>query len=616
METIRRYRTQVDSSGSSSIVRVLPSARQRPFLPFSVEPKKYGYGIVFKEKGLFSDKWYYRGLDGRVSVRTGEPDWVNKPGDPGELAEGVKRIYILLPSGARAVQAIKTAQFAAVEFAKKSKGSGCKFASALWDGSSWVSGCVRNIFFFFKTPNPAITAAWGYTSAMGVVWGPVTVVSSLKALKKAKRIGDVAGARLARMGVAKGVLETGSGAVMGGIRTLSLVQLSTTSKAMAVASNVLGIASTVGFVAIFAIYVARFSRTLAKAVPLLRELKKTLGGDGKGFDILEKMATLSDDERKKCGRVIEFDPNSDQLKKMVTEKVELTDKERALLTIDDKDFVEREIKQIKELDADERDNLKIRYLKEISHAKMVKEVEYRRIVGGTSLVMIKEYRGKTFSTPELSLNAKEAIVKKAQRELRVKIVEHSLLLFALLIGIASFILTTVFSAGTVAIVGYAMMLVMNVIMTGADTKALIDSSRGLKKLSTKEKVTIAAMMVLTIGIMATSAFFTGGGSLLIVALIIGIMMVGIQGTGLAYAWHKDRDNKRKEKELADSHDYGVLVHDPSLTGRIDFADDSTDLGFGDLMGAPRTIVPVMPASKKVRGRNKPRYPHIDGVCLL
>ena len=96
-------------------------------------------------------------------------------------------------------------------------------------------------------------------------------------------------------------------------------------------------------------------------------------------------------------------------------------------------------------------------------------------------------------------------------------------------------MTRLLGTSLVAIVGYAMMLVMNVIMTGADTKALIDSSRGLKKLSTKEKVTIAAMMVLTIGIMATSAFFTGGGSLLIVALIIGIMMVGIQGTNFGHA---------------------------------------------------------------------------------
>ncbi len=606
METIQSYRTQVSPSGATSIERVGLRLPQRSPLPFSVQGQRFDRSIIFQEstKGLFSNSntWHYRGLDGRVSIRTGAPDWLKGCSEP--LGQGVEKVYVLLPSGKCAEQVIKIDQFAEVQLSTKQKGSGCKFASAIWDGSSWVSNCVRGGFSFQANPNLGINQGMGYTSAMGVVTGPITVIDSMKALKKAKRVGDVAGAKLAQMSVAKGVFETGTGAIMGASRTLSLAGLPAANKAAAVASTVLGIAATAGFGAIFAIYAARFARTLARAVPLLVKLRKTPSEGGEAFGLLTKMLTLDENELKKCGEVIRFKPESDQLLKMVTEKIELTEKEANILTMSDQKYVTDEISNIEGLSDVGRDNLKARYMKEIAHTKMVKEAEYIRSVGAKSLREIKEYMKKAPLSLEQSIMDREKIVKIAQTELSRKVVEQSLLLFAVLIGIVSFIL-----APTLVFVSNIMMLVMNIIITGADVKGLLESFSALKKSSTKEKIVIALLMILTIGIMATGAFFTGGGSLLIVALIMGVAMVGIQGSGLAYAWYKDKDNEKREKELRDKSDFVKLGFDHSVQEMLDH-DERDDLGFGDILEQDVRSVHRIPRSRK---RIKPQ--HITGVCL-
>lgn len=624
-KTIPRYMTLIGAGGGSSVERVLPSSSQHSLLPVSVGPQNLDQSIIFQEhsKGIFSNKWHYRGLDGRISVRKSAPDLVNFIG-PLNKDSDIERVYILYPSGKCSVQAIKTAQFAEVELVKKPKGSGCKFAAALWDGSSWISSCVRNCFFFQKDPHPGITAGLGYTSAMGLVTGPIAVVDSIKALKKANSIGDVAGVRLAKIDIAKGALETGTAAVMGGIRTLSLVELSTTSKTVRVAGNVLGMVSTVGFVAIFSIYAVRLARTLAKAVPLLIKLKKTPGGDDKAFRALTDMLNLKPEEREKCGKVIEFEPKSDQLLKMVTEKVELTQKEADILTISDEEYVVGVLDEnslTKGLNEGERANLKVRYLKEIAHAKMVKEAEYKRIVGGKSLEMIKEYIKAPPLSPAETILAMEKIVGTAQRELAKQVVIHSLLSIGVLIGILSFVL-----APTFALVSNILMLIMNIILSGADIKSMHDSFEALKKSSTKEKLVIALLMALSIGILATSAFFTGGGSLLIVALVIGFTMVGIQGSGLYYAWWKDRDNKRKEeqevidnkrkeKEVTDNNNFVTLGLDHSSIGRDLPDDDGDDLGFGDLFDTSRQLNVDKPVPRPPRRRKRIKLQHPPSLCI-
>ena len=514
-------------------------------LPFSVAPQRYERSVIFTEVSrgfLFNTVVsHYRGLDGRVAVKSGnlklEEDVF------GLLNKGNERVIVRHPDGMIEEKIVKTDEFATVEIHKESNGSGCKFASAIWDGSSGISAISRNIQNLVR-PNPGINDALGYTSAMGLVTGPITVLDSMSALQTAKKIGDVAGARLARMGIAKGVLETGSGAVMGGVRTLSLVALSTTSKVITVAGPILGMTSTVSSCAIFAIYAAGFVRTLARAVPLLMKLRKAPDEGGEAFCVLTSMLTLTEDERERCGDCIRG-KTPYELDKMLTEGVELTEKEAEILTMSDQRYVESEIPE----ETSGRENLIARYMKEIARVKMVKEAEYQRTVGGNSLSMLREYQKQGV----VSSSQMAEIVKTAQADLSMQMVRQALLLFGVLLGIASFIVTTVFTGGAPLIIGLVMMLVMNIILTTADTEGMLRSFQNLKNSSTKERVVIALMMFLTIGATTAGAFFTGGGSLLIVALLIGALMLSVQAGGMAYACYKHKnevkDDSRKVPEL-------------------------------------------------------------------
>jgi hypothetical protein len=129
------------------------------------------------------------------------------------------------------------------------------------------------------------------------------------------------------------------------------------------------------------------------------------------------------------------------------------------------------------------------------------------------------------------------------------------MVFAIVIGIASFVMTTVLTSGTMLIFGYALMLVMNMIMSGADAQGMYHSMMNIKNLSAKEKLVMAFFVMVTVAVTLAGIVFSGG-AILGVPLIVGLAMLAIQGGGMAYAWHAH--HRQPQKHLIDfPTDFGL-----------------------------------------------------------
>ncbi len=484
---------------------------------------------------------------------------------------GTERVYRVYPSGKFSEEVIRVDEFAKERLEKTAKKSEYKedsfsYATSVWNGASNVSAVVRNIFWIQNgvDPNPGITAGLGYTSAGGIISGPINVMDGLAQLKKAKKIGDVAGERLAKINVAKGGLEFASGGVMAASRTVSLASIHTTSKTMQVAGSVLGTTSTAITVSIFSIYALRFLRTLVGAIKMLKGI--TGKSDKDAVSALLAKLSLKVEDYDKALEVIK-NRNAADLIKLESESIELTEEEKKIFQKEEKEEIERKIsaelekidrrdpQYIMVLDWDKVErNLALKYKKELARMKMVKEVEYERIIGSKSLELIKS----SYSAEVLTDAKKAEIAAAAQKELANHVVMYGLLLFATLIGIASFILTTIYTGGATLVVAYVMMLVMNIILTSADTQSLFKTALSLKEASTKQKVLMALTLFFIIGVTSVGAFFTGGGSMLVTALVVGALMTSIQAGGMYYAW-----TKHSKKELTDKKEFGMLGVGPA-----------------------------------------------------
>lgn len=330
-----------------------------------------------------------------------------------------------------------------------------------------ISGIIRNIEFFqLDKANPGITLGLGITSAGGLFSGSLTAYSAYQELKRANRISDIAGQRIAQIRLAQGVVETTSGAVMAGVRTVGLIGLSSTSKTIMAASHILGVTSTVVSCLQFTLLLARF---------VIR-----------GVQSFKFMNGLSD--------------NDAEAYKFLKSQLELTPED---------------IKQ--------------------GVTQAAKEAAYVRAAGEESLTLLKN--GSTDIT---------RIVKLAREESQFKTMLWAFLSLACVLGIASFILTTVFTGGGFLILGFALMMAMNVMMTVADADSFANSAKLMEEASWKDKAIIVGMILLILTATAVGTFLTAGTTTMIVVLAAGLIMIGVQVYGVLQA-RQDQD-KAVEKE--------------------------------------------------------------------
>jgi len=498
-------------------------------------------------------------------------------------APSTERVYMVYPSGEFSEEVIRVAEFAKERLKRVAKKTeyqegSFSYATSVWDGASNISAVARNIFWIENgvNPNPGITKGLGFFSAAGLITGPIHLMDGLSQLKKAKRVGDVAGERLAKLSVLRGGLDIANGGVMAASRTISLVSLHTTSKTIEVAGSALGNFATGLSIGIFAIYAIRFLRTLVGAIKRYREIRDK--SDGDAFLELMGKLRLEDSDYKKAFERVGIKSGADCIN-IETDSIELSQEEIGVFEESEREKIIQELQnQLSKIDRNDpaykmvldwgkvERNFVALVIKELAHIKMVKEIEHGRITGGKSLELIRGGYSAAFGEAQQS-----EIVTIEQKELAKQIVIHSLLVLAVLIGIASFVITTVYTGGAALIVGYVMMLVMNIILTGADTQGLFKSIESLKELSAKQKALMVVFAILIVGVSLTGAFFTGGGSMLVTAIVIGGLMTSVQAGGMYYAWKKQSKNKLTDKDkfhmLKDGQAHEISRKVPKLSSR-------------------------------------------------
>lgn len=537
----------------AGIVRAQPFSRPMLF----VEQKVNHVLGVFSSKGMTS---IYRKASGEKLERLGSPYRY-------KTDEGVKVLVCDGISGEVSEAVIDTEAFAKEyipvigrEFADKKRDVNTGYMTDVWYAASDVSGVARNIAWLHNpvNPDPGLVYGLGYTSAGGVITGPLQVMGAKASLNEAEAIGDVAGERLAKVKIVRGVTEAFSGATMGALRTVSLVGLKTTAQTIVTAGTILGYLSTATASALYALLSVQFGINTVKSYQILKEMNQLL--DNKSVEtafqlLLDKTQLLTDDFAHVYKGMFES-TSAAQLYNMVKDEIVLTEKELSILTDAEKDTIcctarnwvsSRKREDYPEIqDWDQvKDHMTLRYMKELARIKMVKEAEYARGVGRESLAKIKE----SINEGRIEVDTMKEILQLAHDEARFKVIMNGLLVVTCVIGIASFVLTTIFSGGTFLILGYAIMLLMNVLMAGADTYGLFQSIQALKDSSVKDKIILALLIVLTLAAVAVGTFFTGGVGPLILVLVLGALMLAVQSGTMAYAWHKHKEVEEARKHL-------------------------------------------------------------------
>ncbi len=164
-----------------------------------------------------------------------------------------------------------------------------------------------------------------------------------------------------------------------------------------------------------------------------------------------------------------------------------------------------------------------------AHAWLANGAEYRKNFGANSLslTMIKE--GKSAGD----------VVAQAKKDIAAVKRKHYLMLFATAIAITGFVLTTIFSGGTVFVAGVVMMLTVTLITSALDTKKMVENFKKFRgPIPLKERRVMAIHLALTIASVAAGVVFAGGGAMLTLAVAVGSMMIGAQTGGMLYLWKK------------------------------------------------------------------------------
>lgn len=443
--------------------------------------------------------------------------------------EGEEVTVVHLPSGRMSRELVKTSEFAepyigqigAEPRERDDDGINVNYVTSVWYAASDASALARNHQFFkLDNADTGLLHGLGYTSIGGLITGPLVAYGGSKALDKANAINDVGGQQMAKVRIARGVVETTSGAVMAGVRTIGLAGIGTTSKAIMTASFTLGIVSTVTSSLLYSFLIAQFSMGGIKSYRFMDALDGYLDqGDVNGaYAFLKAQLELSDADWTAAVNTANGSAGP----------VELTKDEVAILTNADFDRIRGSV-------AEDKQGL---LAKEVARMKMVKEAKYLRRAGNESLTMLKKN----------NLDIAK-VVATARDEARFNSVLMAFLVVSCVIGITSFILATVFTGGTFLIVGFALMLVMNIMMTVADSLSLFQAVESLKKASWKDKAVLVGFIVITMLAMAAGTYFSAGLAPMIVTLAVGAVMLGVQAGGMAWAYNKHHNPVEGETQI-------------------------------------------------------------------
>lgn len=429
--------------------------------------------------------------------------------------------------------------------------------------SNWMTGDVNSISsnaFDFNGGNPGITYGQRMTAFFGLISGPLGMETAMASYEAARKKGDVRGMKLAVIRFVRGIVEATGGSVSGTARVLALSAAHSAAKAMQIARQVLGFASFGIGTLSYSLIATSTIINLVQAVKVKKELTQILKEQGEkaAFDYLLNLLSINEKDLTACKKVIGFDsPN--QLYNLVTRPVTLSEEERQVLTKDDKKLIAKTVMEsLSKLDKEAyplikdwigvKVNLMGHLAKAIAKRKLVKKTEYLRAAGNESYVMLEKElqkpREKRIYSEEMARN----VLQTVQKEAKNNIISCSLVIFATFIGIAGMIIATIFTGGIPLYVALAVMLASTLILTVFDVKGLVAELEKTKELSRRDKILLGFLLLLTITSTALGIIFSGGGSALVTAIIVGAVMLAIQGGAFAYIWKKQREVEEKKNQ--------------------------------------------------------------------
>ena len=125
--------------------------------------------------------------------------------------------------------------------------------------TSDISGIARNVAWIENATSPdvGLTQGLGYGSGVSVLTGPLQVALGLDNWKTAAKTNDVAKKRFAAIRMVRGVSDTLAGVGAMGMRTTTLIGLSSTSKTVTVAGRLFGIVSSSFWMLSFVLQILR-----------------------------------------------------------------------------------------------------------------------------------------------------------------------------------------------------------------------------------------------------------------------------------------------------------------------------------------------------------------------
>ena len=539
-----------------------------------VQPQKFSDSVVFcveTEKGPIS--FLYKTLKGKGSTLYARKGKLT--GTIGKSGDGFEKVNVVKYSG-MINETIKTADFAEVHFSEEKPypkdvelSHGFVGQVGYFTGDPWSIVASVESLRAVAIGCPADPGVMNkFTSAFGVITGPVAMLSAIKAGRAARYIGDLEGMMNQKIRLARGAEEFVSGGVMVAVRSVGLAaSLPTASKTIIVANKVLGYISTVAGSLLYALLMIPFILDATREGNFLHDwAKKKSDGIESGFRHLVDMIGLTKNDMNDVIESVHFD-TPQELYDMVKDGETAPEDLRKVLTRNEMMAIEdRVLATLLSLDLDDyplisdwdqvRDCLLAKALKEGRRVVSKKKAEYTRRASFESYTDIREklmngainFTGFDYEIDksEEMLKFQTEMINLATKEAHSNLMLNSLVVFVCIIGIASFIGATVFTGGAPLIASLVVMLVMNVLMAGIDLYSFIEELKAMKKSSKNDMITLAIFALMSFFSLTISFMFAGNPISKGIILAIGAVMLTFQGAA-AYEVYQKLDGEEEEE---------------------------------------------------------------------
>lgn len=555
-----------------------------------VKPQPFAEGMVFYVPGERNPiAFYYAGKGDKTHeglyARRGTLKGVKLPesGLMGEERDTYKNVTVV-PIGSKLChEVIKTDEFVKVPFSEPPPppkdvklAHGYVGQVGYFAGDPW--GVISNIDMFnpildSKPTDPGVMNK--FTSTFGVVTGPVTILSAIKTMRVAQRIGDKEGVLNSNIRLVRGGIELGNGATMIGVRAVGLAaSKKTASKTILAANRVLGMISSVsGSFLYFFLMLPSFLDVIRGGKFLCGLNQKKEEGTEEAFKYLVEQVGINLDDLNGIEKVSYFE-TAEELYDLVKDGEELPigfendltrdemmaieDRLNTLLaTIDPKDYpLITDWGQV-------RDCLLAKMLKEANRVVLEKREKYTRRASHGSYTDIRakmkngEIRFSIFGFNCLKISDKETfmidMVNLATKETASNIFLNSFLVFLCITGIATIIGASIFTGGAPLVACLIVMLVNNILMTGLDLYAFIEEAKALRKSSKNDLITVGIFMLLSILSLTVSMVFAQSNLARGVIIGLGVLMLSFEGAAAYDLYGKldTEDENMPEDQLRD-----------------------------------------------------------------